>query len=43
MSNLEDYKAKLEIITAIKDENIKIPAIPVHVFVQEAERNGHYS
>jgi len=37
MSNLEDYNTKLEVIKAIPDDQIKMPAsVPVGIYIQEA-------
>ena len=41
MSNAENYKNKLAIITAI--EEVKSPNIPVDVYLQEAEDLYHWS
>ena len=40
MSSHDDYLATIEAITAIPDEQVKRPTIPVDVFLQEAE-NTH--
>ena len=38
MSNVEEYNMKLEVITAIPDDQIKTPnQIPVEIYIQEAE------
>jgi hypothetical protein len=38
MSNVEEYNMKLEVITAITDDQIKTPnQIPVGIYIQEAE------
>lgn len=38
MSNLEDYNTKLEVITEIPDDQIKMPAaVPVGMYIQEAQ------
>jgi hypothetical protein len=38
MSNVEEYNTKLEVITAIPDDQIKTPnQIPVGIYIQEAE------
>ena len=38
MSNLEDYNMKLEVIKAIPDDQIKMPAsVPVGIYIQEAQ------
>jgi len=43
MSNLEDYETKLEVIKAIKDDQIKTPtSIPVDSYTQEAENLYHW-
>jgi len=38
MANSDDYNAKLDVIQAIPDEKIQIPAIPVDFYLQEAEK-----
>lgn len=43
MSNLDDFNALLESIKAIPAEKVKEPAIPVDVFLQEAEDLHHWS
>ena len=42
MANLDDYLAKQEAIQAIPDEKTQIPAMPVDVFLQEAEDLSHW-
>ena len=37
MSNVEDYDAKIGVITTIKQEDVKTPNLPVDTFTQEAE------
>lgn len=37
MSNLSDYEELLEVISAIPDDKVQEPGIPVDVFLQEAE------
>ena len=43
MANIDDYQAKLDVIQSIPDEEVQIPAIPVDVFLQEAENLYHWS
>jgi hypothetical protein len=43
MANIDDYNAKLDVIKAIPDEDVQIPAIPVDVALQEAENLHHWS
>ncbi len=43
MSNIDDYNAKLAEIQAISKEEVKDPAIPVDVALQEAENLYHWS
>ncbi len=43
MSNQDDYQAKLATITAIVAEDTKSPAIPIDVYLQEAENLYHWS
>ena len=43
MSNIDDYNAKLEAFTAIPDEKVQTPTVPVDVFLQEAENLHHWS
>ncbi len=42
MSNLEDFKEKLDAIQAIPDDEVRAPGIPVDVFLQEAENLYHW-
>jgi len=43
MSNREDYEAKLTVVKAIEDDQIKTPnAIPVDAYLQEAENLYHW-
>ena len=43
MSNLESYQKKLEVLTAIPDDQIIAPSnIPVETYVQEAKRLYHW-
>lgn len=37
MSNAQDYAAKIDIISAIANKDMKFPSMPVDVYVQEAE------
>ena len=43
MSNKDDFNAKLDAIQAIPNEQIQTPALPVDVFLQEAENLHHWS
>jgi hypothetical protein len=43
MANIDDYQAKLDVIQSIPDEEVQTPAIPVDVFLQEAENLHHWS
>ena len=43
MSNIDDYQAKLDVIQSIPVEEVQTPAIPVDVFLQEAENLHHWS
>ncbi len=42
MANLDDYLAKQDAIQAIPDEKTQTPAMPVDVFLQEAEDLSHW-
>lgn len=42
MSNSEDYSASIDAIKAIPENQIRIPAIPVNVYLQEAEDLYHW-
>lgn len=42
MSNIEDYNASISAIEAIPDADAKTPAIPVDVYIQEAEDVHHW-
>jgi uncharacterized protein (DUF111 family) len=43
MPHTEDYQAKLEIISAISEQDLKSPAMPVDVYLQEAENLFHWA
>lgn len=43
MANKEDYNAKLDAINAIPNDQIQVPAMPVDIFLQEAEDTYHWS
>jgi hypothetical protein len=43
MSNKQDYEAKLDAINAIPNDQVQIPAMPVDIFLQEAEDTFHWS
>jgi hypothetical protein len=43
MANKEDYNAKLDAIKAIPNDEVQTPALPVDVFLQEAENLHHWS
>jgi len=43
MANKEDYEAKLDVINAIPNDQIKVPAMPVDDYLQEAEDTYHWS
>jgi len=42
MSNSEDFNALIDVIKAIPENRIRIPAIPVNAYVQEAEDLYHW-
>lgn len=43
MSNKQDYEAKLDAINAIPNDQVQIPAMPIDIFLQEAENLYHWS
>ena len=43
MANIDDFNAKLETITAIPNEKVETPPLPVNVFAQESEDLFHWS
>lgn len=43
MANIDDYNAKLETLQTMSVENVKVPSIPVDVFLQEAENLAKWS
>ncbi|GET31264.1 hypothetical protein PbJCM13498_01270 [Prolixibacter bellariivorans] len=43
MSNSEDFNALIDVIKAIPENQIRIPAIPVNVYLQEAEDLYHWA
>ena len=43
MANTDDYNAKLDVLKAIPDGNVQIPAIPVDAYLQEAENLYHWA
>lgn len=43
MANTEDYNVKLDVLKAIPLEKVSIPAIPMDVYLQEAENLYHWA